>query len=103
MLRAYYNMPSAEFIAQLRTYVIAMGLGTQVVDAVDNLTGIDEIEGQHAEDLEEVEVESEKRGRQSMKNEIIDEMVNWLGNQPKYNLIAAPCKTLIKEIEKIEV
>jgi len=44
MLRAHANTPVSEFIAQLRTYVIAMGLSTQVVDIVDELADMDEIE-----------------------------------------------------------
>lgn len=51
MLRAHYNMPAADFIAQLRTYVIAMGLSPQVVDAVDNLCGADEFDADSAEEM----------------------------------------------------
>ncbi len=54
MLYAYYNMPIQDFIAQLRTYVIAMGLSPQVVDCVDNLASIDELEEKHATELEKV-------------------------------------------------
>ncbi len=51
MLRAHYNMPAADFIAQLRTCVIAMGLGPQVVDAVDDLCGVDDLDDDSAEEM----------------------------------------------------
>lgn len=57
MLRAHANMPIADFIAQLRTYVIAMGWGTQVVDCVDDLTGISELEHEHADERDSVKEE----------------------------------------------
>ena len=44
MLTAHAKTTAEDFLAQLRTYVIAMGLSTQVVDCVDNLIGIDELE-----------------------------------------------------------
>ena len=67
MLRAHYNMPAADFIAQLRTYVIAMGLSPQVVDAVDRLQGVDENEDRHALEIQEAEEQAAKE----MKDEII--------------------------------
>jgi hypothetical protein len=97
MLRAYYNMPSADFVAQLRTYVIAMGLGPQVVDAVDNLTGVDEIEDQHAEELEDAENESERRGRESMKTEMLSLVSRVLADNP--DLSIADVITLLEEVE----
>ena len=103
MLRAHYNMPAADFIAQLRTYVIAMGLSPQVIDAVDNLCGADENENQHAVELEQAESEVESRGRESMKKEILDAVNHWLEKQPNYDLISAPCEAMIKEIEEIEI
>lgn len=51
MLRAHANMPIEDFIAQLRTYVIAMGLSPMVVDCVDNLTGADELDAESAEEM----------------------------------------------------
>ena len=48
MLTAHANTTAEDFLAQLRTYVIAMGLSPMVVDCVDNLIGIDELENQHA-------------------------------------------------------
>jgi hypothetical protein len=53
MLRAHYNMPSADFIAQLRTYVIAMNLGPQVVDQVDRLQDADELQAVHEKEMQE--------------------------------------------------
>jgi hypothetical protein len=103
MLRAHYNMPAADFIAQLRTYVIAMGLSPQVVDAVDNLQGLDENEDRHALEIQEVEEQAEKHGRESMKAEIIGEMTRWLESHSDYDLIAGPCEAMLKEIEGIEV
>ena len=103
MLRAYANMPIADFIAQLRTYVIALGLSPQVVDCVDRLSGADEIEDRHAAELETAEEEAEKRGRESMREEILADVNRWLEKQPNYDLIAAPCEAMIKEIEKVEV
>jgi hypothetical protein len=73
MLRAYYNMPAADFIAQLRTYVIAMGLGPQVVDAVDNLTGIDYIEGERAAAIQQAEDDA----RVLLKQEILYTVGKW--------------------------
>jgi len=75
MLRAYYSMPAAEFIAQLRTYVIAMGLSTQVVDAVDELAEMEssakESELQQAADDAAV----------LMKNEILEAVKKWFDQQ----------------------
>ena len=96
-------MPIADFIAQLRTYVIAMGLSTQVVDCVDRLADADKLEGEHAEELAEAEEEATKEGRQEMKDEILAAVNEWLEDQPNYDLIAAPCEALIKEIEEVEV
>lgn len=48
-------MPIQDFIAQLRTYVIAMGLSPMVVDCVDNLRDVDELEKQHETELQENE------------------------------------------------
>jgi hypothetical protein len=71
MLRAHANMPIDEFIAQLRTYVIALGLSTQVVDCVDRLADAYEVEDRRALELQESEEEGEKCGRESMRNEIL--------------------------------
>lgn len=103
MLRAHANMPIEDFISQLRTYVIAMGLSLQVVDCVDNLTGANEFEDAHAKELEEMEAEAERRGRESMKKEIADTASHWLEKQPNYDMIAAPCEALLKEIEGVEI
>ncbi len=103
MLTAHANTPIDEFIAQLRTYVIALGLSPQVVDCVDRLSGVDEIEDRHAAGISEAEDEGESRGRQSMKDEILAEVTQWLENQSNYELIAAPCEALIKEIESVEI
>jgi hypothetical protein len=73
------------------------------VDAVDNLTGADEAEAQHEADLETAEEDAKQVGRQSMKDEILADVNRWLENQPNYDLIAAPCEALIKEIEEVEV
>ncbi len=89
--------------AELRTYVIALGLSPQVVDCVDKLSGVDEIEDRHAAEISEAEDEAEERGRESMKEEILADVNRWLEKQPNYDLIAAPCKALIKEIEKVKV
>jgi hypothetical protein len=59
MLRAYHSMPAQDFIAQLRTYVIAMGLSTAVVDCVDNLTGTDDLIREHEKDLQALEDSTE--------------------------------------------
>lgn len=96
-------MPSQEFIAQLRVYVIALGLGPAVVDLVDNLIGADDSEGKHAAELESAEEDGEKRGRESMKSEIIDDINSWLERQPNYDMIAPPCEALIAVIDKVEL
>ncbi len=103
MLTAHANTPIDEFIAQLRTYVIALGLSPQVVDCVDRLADADGMEDAHAEELRIAEEEAEKRGRESMKEEILADVNRWLENQTNYDLIAAPCEALVKEIEKVEV
>jgi hypothetical protein len=77
MLRAHYNMPAADFIAQLRTYVIAMGLSPQVVDAVDNLAGADDLEEDHLERLREAKDD----GAMEAKNEIKAAVEKWFGLQ----------------------
>ncbi len=103
MLTAHANTPIDEFIAQLRTYVIALGLSTQVVDCVDRLADADDMEGVHAEELRDAEETAVREGRNSMKDEILAAVNCWLENQPNYDLIAAPCEALIAEIEKVEV
>ena len=103
MLTAHANTTAEDFLAQLRTYVIAMGLSTQVVDCVDNLIGIDELENQHAANLEEAESEAKSRGRESMKNESLGALNAWLENQENHDLIAAPCEAMIKEIEGVDI
>lgn len=97
MLRAYSTMPADEFIAQLRVYVIAMGLSPAVVDCVDDLTGIGEFEDKHAEELETVEQEAEKRGRESMKEEIINDVTSALNRDP--DLSADQILTLLDDVE----
>jgi hypothetical protein len=76
MLRAHANMPIDEFIAQLRTYVIAMGLSTQVVDCVDQLAGVGEIEDAHATAIREAADDAAVL----MKNEILEAVQKWLRN-----------------------
>jgi hypothetical protein len=76
MLRAWHNMPVDDFIAQLRTYVIAMGLSSQVVDAVDNLTGVDDLERDHEKDLQE----TEERIAKEVKDDILTAVDKWLDN-----------------------
>jgi hypothetical protein len=73
MLRAHANTTADEFLAQLRTYVIALGLGTQVVDCVDNLMGIDELEDEHKAELRQAEDDSAVL----MKNEIVEAVRKW--------------------------
>lgn len=97
MLRAYENMPAEEFIEQLRTFVIALGLGTPVVDQIDRVEAFDE--DAHAEELTKVEDEATTSGRTEMKQEIIEAVTRWLEEQPNYDLIAAPCEALLAVIE----
>lgn len=66
-------MPAADFIAQLRTYVIATGLSPQVVDAVDNLCGIDDLEAKHHTELQELEFATAKE----TKDEILKAVTDW--------------------------
>ena len=103
MLTAHANTTAEDFLVQLRTFVIAMGLSPMVVDCVDNLIGIDELENQHAANLEEAESGAELRGRESMKTEILGALNAWLENQENYDLIAAPCEAMIKEIEGVDI
>jgi hypothetical protein len=74
MLRAHANMPIKDFISQLRTYVIAMGLSPQVVDCVDRLADEDAIEEKHAAELQEAE---DARERET-KDEILEAVEEWL-------------------------
>ncbi len=69
MLTAHARTTAEDFIAQLRTYVIAMGLSPQVVDCVDNLIGIDELESCHEKELQECEDET--------KEEILSAVKDW--------------------------
>lgn len=101
MLTAHANTPSKEFIAQLRTYVIAMGLSTQVVDCVDNLCGADDLEVQHEAEVRKAEDDALSDGAENMKRKILEVVNRWLENQPNYDTIAAPCEAMIKEIEKV--
>ncbi len=101
MLRAYSGMPADEFISQLRTYVIAMGLGPQVVDCVDNLTGIDADEDEHAIALQEAEEQGEKHGRESMKEEMIADVTRWLEDRSTDD--NAGVEAVLALLEKVEV
>lgn len=103
MLRAYDGMPSDDFISQLRTFVIALGLGPQVVDQVDKLTSFEEAEDALAAELVKAKDEDVKSGRTDMKTEILEAVTKWLEAQPNYDMIAAPCEALIAEIEKVEI
>ena len=38
-----------------------------------------------------------------MKEEILADVNRWLEKQPNYDLIAASCEAMIKEIEKVGV
>lgn len=74
MLTAHANTPIHEFIAQLRTYVIALGLGPQVVDCVDRLADVDELEREHEAAL----VDAEDDAATKTKSEIIEAIDSWL-------------------------
>jgi hypothetical protein len=97
MLHAHYSMSSNEFIEQLRTYVIAMGLGPQVVDQVDRLSDVDEIEREHKRELQKIEDDTASE----TKAAILQAVNAWLEDQPNYDLIKAPCEALIKVIEAV--
>ena len=58
MLTAHAKTTSEDFLAQLRTFVIALGLGPQVIDCVDNLVGASGLESIHEKELEECEDET---------------------------------------------
>ena len=66
MLTAHANTTADDFIAQLRTYVIAMGLSTQVVDCVDNLVGADDLQAEHEKELQELEDSTAKETKDSI-------------------------------------
>lgn len=103
MLTAHASTPAKDFIVQLRTYVIAMGLSTQVVDCVNNLCGADDLEDQHAAEVRKAEDDALSDGAKNMKREILKVVNRWLENQPNYDIIAKRCEAMIKEIEKVEV
>lgn len=71
MLSAHTNMTSDEFISQLRTFAIAFGCGPQVIDMIDSLEGIGDRDAEHAKELDDVETEATKTGRQEMHEEIV--------------------------------
>ena len=73
MLTAHANTTADDFIAQLRTYVIAMGLSTAVVDRVDNLIGTEDAEEASEDELNKVEADA----RKDMKNEILAAVRGW--------------------------
>jgi hypothetical protein len=100
MLVAHANTTTDEFIEQLRTYVIAMGLSPQVVDCVDRLTGESDLEDQHAAEMQQAEDAAEIRGRESMKAEIEAAMNKWLDELPPGETPNA--EALLKEVEKVE-
>lgn len=58
MLTAHANTTSEDFLAQLRTFVIAFGCSAQVVDCVDNLVGASDFESIHEKELQECEDET---------------------------------------------
>ena len=93
MLCAYYSMPAADFIAQLRTYVIAMGLSPQVVDAVDNLCGADDLQATREMELQEAEEQSAKETK--------DEIIAFVRAQLKANsdLTAEDVLRLLEDFE----
>lgn len=103
MLRAYASTTADEFIAQLRTYVIAMGLDSRVVACVDNLTGIDDNENELAEAEAKGEKDGIATGRKDMKAEIIAAVTEWLESHQSFELIAPACNAMIAEIEKVEI
>jgi len=82
MLTAHANTTAEDFIAQLRTFVIAMGLSPMVVDCVDGLVGADELEEKHTAELEEVQEKYTQRGRESMKAEILFLVSRKLDDEP---------------------
>lgn len=69
MLVAHANTTIEDFIAQLRTYVIAMGLSQQVVDCVDELETPDEAYADGAKD---------------MKEDILETLETWCNEQFKF-------------------
>jgi hypothetical protein len=93
MLTAHANTTAEDFIAQLRTYVIAMGLNSRVVDCVDNLMGVDE------EVSSEKLYEAEGTGRVDMKNEILAAVRAWAAD----NLDEQQTESLIDLISEAEV
>jgi hypothetical protein len=78
MLVAHANTSSADFIAQLRTFVIAFGCSPMVVDCVDNLAGVDDNEEQHAKELRELEDDTAR----DTKNAILEAVDAWLEDKP---------------------
>jgi hypothetical protein len=88
MLRAHYNMPAADFIAQLRTYVIAMGLSPQVVDAVDNLVGAEDLERDHEKDLQEIEDQVAKEVKDGIQKAVQEWAAHNLNDETAKMLLA---------------
>ena len=95
MLTAHANTTAKDFIAQLRTYVIAMGLSSRVVDCVDNLMGVDEAEEVSGDLLDDAKLD----GRTDMKAEILAAVHAWLNDQDTLLLK----EELIEVIEGLEV
>ena len=97
MLTAHANTTADDFIAQLRTYVIAMGSSTAVVDCVDNLIGTEDAEEASEDELNEVEAGA----RKDMKDEILTAVNQWFEDQ--FNFPEALKISLRAALEKVEV
>jgi hypothetical protein len=95
MLRAHYNMPAADFIAQLRTYVIALGLSPLVVDQVDNLMGADDFQREYEKELQELEDKAAKE----TKEDILRAVNEWLDNSELSDLTKEQRESLLAAIE----
>lgn len=96
MLTAHANTSATEFLAQLRTFVIAMGLSPTVVDCVDGLVGADELEEKHTAELEEVQEKYTQRGRESMKKEILRGVEKYFNDRP--SPLSEELKTALAQI-----
>lgn len=81
MLYAHANTTSVDFIVQLRTYVIAMGLSQAVVDCVDALAGADQTEAEHAKELQRTEDVTVV----ATKTEILEAVRVWLDDKDLFS------------------
>jgi hypothetical protein len=83
-MRAYFNMPTSEFVGQLRDIAIKAGARPQVIDCLDAITEApseDEIDLQITEAVEQAEKEAFENGKLEGENDKENAIENALKEQ----------------------